>query len=60
MCSPLRVSPGGKVEKILVAGGYDHVNKVFLAEVIVYDISSNTWETGTCNCYGGSGLDGFQ
>jgi len=48
MCGPVRASPGGRVQKIIAAGGssyhrYDMSN--FTVEV--YDISLNTWETGT-------------
>ena len=39
MCGPVRDGPGGTVQKIIVAGGYQ-------PSVEVYDISLNTWETG--------------
>ena len=45
-CGPVRASPGGKVEKIVVAGGHR------TAEIIeVYDISANSWQTGAFNFY---------
>ena len=40
MCGPVRASPGGRVEKIVAAGGY-YKNKVE-----IYDITGNTWATG--------------
>ena len=50
MCGPIRTSPGGRVEKIVVVGGLGAANS-YLNTVEVYEISSNTWETGACNCY---------
>ena len=41
MCGPVRDSPGGTVRKIIAAGGDPPTDKVE-----VYDISTNTWETG--------------
>ena len=52
MCGPIRTSPGGRVEKIVVVGGLGGWPvSSYLNTVEVYDISSNTWETGACNCY---------
>ena len=45
MCGPVRTIPVGRVEKIVAAGGYDGSR---LDKVEVYDITSNTWETGGC------------
>lgn len=47
MCGAVRATPGGKVDKIVAAGG---VGKAFeyLDVVEVYDIATNTWETGEC------------
>ena len=44
MCGPVRMSPGGSVEQIVVAGGYG--GSFYLGSVEVYDISSNTWAPG--------------
>ena len=43
MCGPVRESPGGRVEKIVAAGGRDggHVVKVE-----IFDITGNSWATG--------------
>ena len=41
MCGPVRASPGGRVEKIVAAGGVPYLDKVE-----VYDIATNTWEEG--------------
>ena len=50
MCGPVRVSPGGRVEKIIAAGGEAALPGHFpggpVNTVEVYDISLNTWETG--------------
>ena len=43
MCGPVRASPGGRVEKIVAAGGW---RASALKKVEIYDITSNTWETG--------------
>ena len=48
MCGPVRSSPGGKVEKIVAAGGD------LLDTIEVYDISTNTWTAGVCKYKGGS------
>ena len=42
MCGPVRDSPGGRVQKIIAAGGWG--SNGYLVEV--YTISLNTWETG--------------
>ena len=41
MCSPVRASPGGRIEKIVAAGGYPWTDKVE-----IFDITGNTWATG--------------
>ena len=46
MCGPVRVSPGGRVEKIVAGGGKLAGSR--MDKVEVYDITSNTWETGGC------------
>ena len=43
MCGPVRASPGGRVEKIVAAGGYDGS---YIDKIEIYDIARNTWETG--------------
>ena len=43
-CGPVRASPGGRVEKIVAAGGYTQAYK-YTSIVEVYDIASNTWAT---------------
>ena len=48
VCGPVRTRPGGKVEKIVVAGGTDLGGSSF-DSVDVYDIATNTWETGGCS-----------
>ena len=40
MCGPVRASPGGRVEKIVAAGGYSS------DRVEIYDITGNTWRIG--------------
>ena len=47
ICGPVRASPGGSVEHIVVAGGYD--GSSVLNTVEVYNISSNMWTMGVCN-----------
>ena len=42
MCGAIRAGPGGRVDKIVTAGGSG------LDIVEVYDITTNTWETGRC------------
>merc|ERR1712117_517722 len=45
MCGPVRASPGGRVEKIVAAGGY--ANGIgYLNTVDIYDITGNTWASG--------------
>ena len=47
MCGPVRDSPGGRVQKIIAAGGYDAGGCCPIVDTVdVYDISLNTWETG--------------
>ena len=43
MCGPVRASPGGRVEKIVAAGGQDSNH---LDRVDIYDITRNTWMRG--------------
>ena len=43
MCGPVRASPGGRVEKIVAAGGWDGSRKDI---VEIFDITENTWTTG--------------
>ena len=43
MCGPVRASPGGRVEKIVAAGGY---GGGYLNRVEIYDITGNTWAAG--------------
>ena len=40
MCGPVRASPGGRVDKIVAAGGFG------LDKVEIFDITGNTWATG--------------
>ena len=42
MCGPVRTSPGGRVAKIVAAGGCCSATD----KVEVYDIATNTWEEG--------------
>ena len=44
VCGPVRMSPGGRVEQIVVAGGYANLDTVE-----VYDIALDTWTTGMSN-----------
>ena len=44
MCGPVRVSPGGRVEKIVLAGGFDGGQGD--SDTVVYDISLDKWTTG--------------
>ena len=48
VCGPIRTSPGGKVEKIVAAGGR------IKNTVEVYDITTDTWTTGVCKYKGKS------
>ena len=43
MCGPVRASPGGRVEKIVAAGGFDGI---YHNTVEIYDITANTWMIG--------------
>ena len=45
MCGPVRASPGGRVEKIVAAGG-DDGSWIYTDKVEIYDITDNTWATG--------------
>ena len=49
MCGPVRASPGGRVEKIVAAGGMDWVDRIgwdYFDIVEIYDITGNTWAIG--------------
>ena len=48
MCGPVRASPGGRVEKIVAAGGqaYSGGRYVYYDKVEIYDITGNTWTRG--------------
>ena len=43
MCGPVRGSAGGRIEKIVAAGGY---RGAYLSTVEVYDLSTDTWSKG--------------
>ena len=45
MCGPVRTSPGGRVEKIVAAGGWKS-GSGYLDKVEIFDITGNTWATG--------------
>ena len=49
-CGPVRASQGGAVEKIVAAGGretnYSPSGFTASQKVEIYDITSDTWETG--------------
>ena len=45
MCGPVRASPGGRVEKIVAAGGQTNSNSPTY-KVEIYDITGNFWATG--------------
>ena len=45
MCGPVRASPGGRVEKIVAAGGWLG-SGYYRTEVEIYDITGNTWTKG--------------
>ena len=52
MCGPIRTSPGGRVEKIVVVGGLGGWPvSSYLNTVEVYDITTNSWQTGAFNFY---------
>ena len=46
MCGPVRDGLGGRVQKIIAAGGMGGYGNSDLNIVEVYDMSLNTWETG--------------
>ena len=47
MCGPVRASPGGRVEKIVAAGGYGRNYGIrYLNTVEIYDITGNIWTRG--------------
>ena len=48
MCGGVRASPGGKIEKIVVAGGYDGG---ITDKVEVYNVATDTWVNGECHCW---------
>ena len=47
MCGPVRASPGGRIEKIVAAGGIPWTNNVE-----IYDITGNNWATGEFREFG--------
>ena len=44
MGGPVRSRPGGPVEKIVVAGGYEGGDRLRTTEI--FDIASETWSEG--------------
>merc|ERR1712027_219189 len=46
MCGPVRASPGGRVEKIVAAGGQVAAGSSSLTTVEIYDITRNEWTRG--------------
>ena len=46
MCGPVRASPGGRIEKIVAAGGWLGSHNTYRTEVEIYDITGNAWATG--------------
>ena len=49
MCGPVRNEATGKVEQIVVAGGWDGSSRLNTVEI--YDIAGNTWQTGEFCCH---------
>ena len=45
MCGPVRNEATGKIEQIVVAGGWGS------STVEIYDIAGNTWQTGEFCCH---------
>ena len=43
MCGAVRSRPGGPVEQVVAAGGFDGST---LSEVEIFDVESNTWSKG--------------
>ena len=43
MCGAVRSRPGGPVQKVVAAGGFDGST---ISTVEIYDLDSNTWTTG--------------
>ena len=43
MCGAVRSRPGGPVEQVVAAGGFDGN---WLSAVEIYNLKSNTWKTG--------------
>ena len=43
ICGPVRAGPGGRVEKIVAAGGWDDSR---LDNLDIYDLATDTWVTG--------------
>ena len=50
MCGAVRSRPGGKVEQVVAAGGWD--GSKTLSTVEIYNLKSNTWKTGKATKYG--------
>ena len=46
MCGAVRSRPGGPVQKVVAAGGYDGN---YLTKVEIYNLNDNTWKTGQFN-----------
>ena len=50
MCGAVRASPGGRVEKIVVAGGYSGFRSypgwIYHDDVEIFDLTGKTWATG--------------
>ena len=47
MCGPIRASPGGRVEKIVAAGGRVYSGDwIRYDKVEIYDITGNSWTRG--------------
>ena len=48
MCGAVRGRPGGPVQKVVAAGGFDNSYN-HLSTVEVYNLNSNTWTRGQSN-----------
>ena len=56
MCGPVRTSPGGRVDKIVAAGGMSLQGRTNVVEL--YDITTNSWQTGVFNLYNVADIKG--
>ena len=45
ICGPVRSQPGGPVEKVVAAGGFDGSERLSTTEI--YDIATDSWSKGT-------------